>query len=117
MSEKKEKSEKYIEQCIWDISQIEDAMVFEKKLFEAEHQKVLQKIYNYQERINELKKIVKEKKDEIEMKDTRIKEKIGNCNETNCKYFNMLMRLNCSFSDDDSECNFKRIEKRGEKNE
>lgn len=64
MSEKKEKREKYIEQCIhaWNISQLENAIAFEKKIFEAEHQKVLQKIYIYQERINELKKIVEEKK-------------------------------------------------------
>jgi ribonuclease HI len=31
-------------------------------------------------------------------------EKIGNCNDTHCKYFDESMELNCSYSEDNSKC-------------
>ena len=31
-------------------------------------------------------------------------EKIGNCNDTYCKYFDENMELNCAYSEDDSKC-------------
>ena len=31
-------------------------------------------------------------------------EKIGNCNDTYCEYFDERMELNCAYSEDNSEC-------------
>ena len=66
-----EKKIENVEQASRDISQLEELISFEKRLFEEYHQTFLQKIYNYHERIKNLKKII-----ELKLNDLKC---YGNC--------------------------------------
>ena len=50
--------EQIIEQALWDISQLEDAINFEQDKSDRERKKTVDKINSYRERIEELKEML-----------------------------------------------------------